>query len=114
MSSRQSRLQEDTYFKVMHYLTEGAVGSQRELAKSLGISLGAVNYSLKAMQDKGWIEISENICSERQKPRQMYQLTAVGVSKKLLLARSYLQRKMQEYDLLAEEISKLKQELEEA
>ena len=96
----------------MHYLAEGAVGSQRELAKSLGISLGAVNYSLKAMQDKGWIEVI--IGSDRQKPRQMYQLTEVGVSKKLLLARSYLERKIQEYDLLAEEISKLKQELEEA
>ena len=112
MLSRQSRLQEDTYFKIMHHLSEDSVRSQRELAGALGISLGAVNYSLKAMQGKGWVQLTYEVVGSEKKSRQMYRLTAEGVSKKISLARSYLQRKLQEYDGLAEEISKLKRELE--
>ena len=42
--SRQARLQEDAYYRVMRTLQENPDLTQRELAKALGISLGALNY----------------------------------------------------------------------
>lgn len=37
MSSRQARIQEDTYFRVMHILQENPDLTQRELAARLGV-----------------------------------------------------------------------------
>ncbi len=52
MSSRQSKLQEDTYFRVMRILQENPDLNQRELAEKLGIIVGGLNYCLKALMEK--------------------------------------------------------------
>ena len=44
MTSRQAKLQEDKYFRVMHILQETPDLTQRELANKLGISVGGLNY----------------------------------------------------------------------
>mgnify|MGYP000573694358 FL=1 len=44
MTSRQAKLQEDTYFRVMRILQENPDLTQRELAEKLGISVGGLNY----------------------------------------------------------------------
>ncbi len=56
LSSRQARLQEVTVFRVMRLLEDNPQMSQRELAQALGLSLGGVNYCLRALIDKGWVE----------------------------------------------------------
>ena len=48
---------EDVDFRVMRLLQANPQMSQRELARALGISLGGVNYCLKALITKGWIKI---------------------------------------------------------
>jgi len=78
MRSRQSRLQEDTYFKVMDLLEKNPELSQRQLAKSLGISLGGVNYCLNALVDKGWVKI-QNFHKNDNKLTYMYLLTPKGI-----------------------------------
>ena len=44
---------EDIRFRVMRALEADPKLSQRDLASSLGISLGVVNYCLKALVEKG-------------------------------------------------------------
>ena len=55
MSSRQSRLQQDTTFRIMTILSKNPDLTQRELADRVGISVGGVNYCLKALMEKGLV-----------------------------------------------------------
>ena len=52
--------------------------TQRELAKALGISLGAANFCLRALIKKGWIEI-ERFQKSQNKLGYLYLLTPTGI-----------------------------------
>jgi len=54
--SRQQQLQQETYYQVLAIIEREPEISQRELARRLGISLGGVNYSVKALIQKGLIK----------------------------------------------------------
>lgn len=84
---------------------------QRALAKELNISLGKVNYCLRALMDKGYVKLS-NFQRSEQKSRYRYQLTPTGLSEKFRQTRHFLVRKQQEYELLRSEIETLKSEVE--
>ena len=80
MPSRQSQLQEDTYFRVMRLLEVNPDLTQRELAKHLGVSVGGLNYCLKALIQKGWVKM-HNFGQSKNKFGYVYLLTPAGVSK---------------------------------
>ena len=86
--------------------------TQRELAKAMGISLGAVNYCLKALVEKGWVKL-ENFQKNPKKLPYLYLLTPSGVSAKATLTAGFLTRKLAEYEALKVEIEQLKNEVAE-
>ena len=53
MTSKQAQAQEDTYFCVLRLLKENPDLTQRKLAEKLGLSVGSLNYCLKALIEKG-------------------------------------------------------------
>jgi EPS-associated MarR family transcriptional regulator len=108
-TSRQSKLQEDTNFRVLRLLQDNPNLSQRELAKALGISLGGVHYCLQALLDKGLIKI-HNFQSSTRKLAYAYLLTPAGIVEKATLTGRFLKRKMTEYEQLRLEIESLQQE----
>jgi EPS-associated MarR family transcriptional regulator len=110
MTSRQARLQEDTYFRVMRILQENPDLTQRELAEQLGISVGGLNYCLKALMEKGMVKMN-NFANSKNKFGYVYVLTPSGIVEKAMLARRFLQRKMSEYEALKLEIEALKSEV---
>ena len=110
MSSRRSKLQEDTNFRLMQLLQDNPHLSQREMAKALGISFGGVNYCLSALIDKGLIKI-HNFSRNQNKFGYAYLLTPTGISKKAELTGGFLKRKMNEYEALKAEIKALKLEI---
>jgi EPS-associated MarR family transcriptional regulator len=110
MNSRQANLQEDTYFRVMRILHDSPDVTQRELAEKLGVSLSGLNYCLRALIDKGWVKI-QNFSNSKNKLGYAYLLTPTGIVQKASLTNSFLQRKMQEYEVLKQEIKLLKQEV---
>jgi EPS-associated MarR family transcriptional regulator len=110
MNSRQANQQEDTYFRVMSILQDNPDVTQRELAEKLGVSLSGLNYCLKALIDKGWVKI-QNFSNNKNKLGYAYLLTPTGIVQKASLTSSFLQRKMQEYEVLKQEIKRLKQEV---
>jgi predicted transcriptional regulator len=65
MTSRQAKLQEDTYFRVMRILQDNPDLTQRELAEKLGISVGGLNYCLKALMGKGLVKMKNFANSKR-------------------------------------------------
>lgn len=111
MKSRQTRIQEDTVFRTMRILHQTPDLTQRELAELLGMSVGGINYCLKALMNKGWVKM-QNFTHSKNKFGYVYLLTPSGMTEKALLASSFLKRKMDEYDALKAEIEALTAERE--
>lgn len=107
MTSRQRVLQEDTAFRVLRILEKEPSISQRELASRLGLSLGGLNYCLRALMDKGFVKL-ENFRNNPKKLGYLYALTPQGVAQKAALTTRFLQRKMAEYEALRAEIEEIK------
>jgi EPS-associated MarR family transcriptional regulator len=109
MSSRQKKLQEDTEFRVLRMLEAQPDATQRDLAENAGISVGALNYCLKALIAKGMVKM-QNFSESRNKFGCLYVLTPNGVAHRTVLAQAFLKRKLVEYAALQQEIESLKQE----
>ncbi len=103
---------EETLFHVLRTLDANPRTSQRELADSLGMSLGKANYCLKALVDKGHVKM-HNFRNSRNKLAYAYLLTPSGVAAKASLTARFLKRKMAEYEALRVEIEELRQEVRE-
>jgi EPS-associated MarR family transcriptional regulator len=110
MTSRQAKLQEDTYFRVMHLLEENPDLTQRELAEKLGISVGGLNYCLKALMEKGLVKM-KNFADSKNKFGYVYVLTPTGMGEKAEITQRFLRRKMEEYEALKVEIDSLQRQL---
>jgi EPS-associated MarR family transcriptional regulator len=110
MTSRQAKLQEDTYFRVMRILQENPDLTQRELAEKLGISVGGLNYCLKALMEKGLVKM-KNFANSKNKFGYVYVLTPTGMAEKAAITHRFLQRKMEEHEALKAEIEALKSEV---
>lgn len=80
--------------------------TQRELADALGISLGGLNYCLKALIQKGFVKVN-NFRKSKKKFGYVYMLTPVGAVEKAKLTGRFLQRKMYEYEAIKAEIAAL-------
>ena len=111
MTSRQARLQEDTYFRVMRILQENPDLTQRELAEKLGISVGGLNYCLKALMEKGLVKM-KNFANSKNKFGYVYVLTPTGMAEKAAITHLFLQRKLEEYQALRHEIESLQADLQ--
>jgi EPS-associated MarR family transcriptional regulator len=97
-------------FRVLRLLESNPHLSQRELSKSLGVSLGGVNYCLNALIAKGSVKI-QNFRNNQNKWVYAYLLTPQGLAQKTALTGAFLKRKMQEYQSLKEEIEALSREV---
>jgi EPS-associated MarR family transcriptional regulator len=110
MTSRRSKIQEDTYFRVLRILQERPDVTQREIAQLLGVSTGGLNYCLKALIDKGWVKVY-NFSESRNKFGYVYLLTPSGIAEKAALAGRFLQRKLLEYESMRVEIESLRDDV---
>ena len=95
------------HFEVLRKVEKNPKSTQRELAKDLGLSLGKLNYCLKALKDKGLIKIN-NFKRNENKERYFYILTPKGLVEKTKLTLNFMQRKMQEYDELKKDLEREK------
>ena len=109
MSSRQKKLQEDTEFRVLRMLEAQPDATQRDLAGNAGISVGALNYCLKALIAKGMVKM-QNFSESRNKFGYVYVLTPDGLSHRAALTQAFLKRKLAEYAALQQEIESLKRD----
>ena len=84
--------------------------TQRELSTKIGISLGKVNFLLKALIGKGLVKAS-NFKKSNNRSAYIYYLTAEGFKEKARMTSHFLKRKISEYEALEREIQLLKAEL---
>ncbi|MEY4316906.1 MAG: hypothetical protein RI902_714 [Pseudomonadota bacterium] len=80
--------------------------TQRQLAEALGVSVGGLNYCLKALIQKGFVKVN-NFKQSKNKFGYVYLLTPAGAGEKARLMASFLQRKMREYEVIKAEIEGL-------
>ena len=103
-------LTDEYRYKILKLVSDRPEISQRELAQQLGISLGRVNFCLKALIDKGLVKTS-NFRNHKNKLAYMYLLTPHGLKEKAAITVRFLKWKMQEYEALQQEIQALRQEV---
>ena len=111
MNERSKTKQEDMHFRLLRLLQDNPHMSQRELADAVGISLGTVNYCLRALLDKGLIKI-RNFQNSDRKLAYTYLLTPSGLLRKAELTGRFLNRKLSEYEQLKDEIEMLSREVQ--
>lgn len=102
-------LTDEYRYKILKALEQNPEISQRDLARELGISLGRVNFCLKALIDVGLLKVS-NFRNSRNKLAYMYLLTPSGVKEKSLITERFLKLKLKEYQTLEAEINMLRLE----
>jgi EPS-associated MarR family transcriptional regulator len=110
MASRQANLQEDTYIRVMRLPHKNPDITRRELANKPDISVGGLNYCLKALMARGWAKM-QNFVRSKNKFGHVYVLTPQGIASKASLTKLFLDRKKHEYEALNAEIKVLSKEI---
>lgn len=103
--------EDEAQFALLRLIDERAELSQREVATSLGVSLGKANYVLRALIQKGLVK-AENYRKSDNKSAYLYLLTPRGIRRKAELTRLFLARKTREYEALRLEIERLRRESE--
>ena len=105
-------LPEYSRYQILKKLEANPEISQRQLATELGISVGKVNYCLRALIEKGMVK-GRNFGRSTNKGKYMYLLTPAGIENKAALTARFLKRKMAEYEALRNEIEEIKKDLSE-
>ena len=101
---------DDLHYRVLKHLEAHPDGTQRDLAKALGISLGSTNFCVRALIDHGWVKV-QNFRRSDNKLAYAYLLTPQGIDAKARITARFLQRKRAEYEALKAEIAQLDAEV---
>ncbi len=84
--------------------------TQRAMSGALDVSLGKINYCLRALIDQGWIK-AKRFRESNNKISYAYILTPQGLEEKGRVTLRFLGRKIAEYEKLQQEIEQLRQEM---
>ena len=104
-----ARLKDEVAYKLLKLIEAEPHLSQRDIAEKMGVSLGKTNYCLKALIDKGLIKL-QNFYSNKKKISYIYLLTPQVIEEKAAVTYRFLQRKINEYENIKQEIEGLKVE----
>jgi EPS-associated MarR family transcriptional regulator len=105
-------LESDHVVKLFREIEKTPEMTQREISVRLGISLGKVNFLIKALIEKSFIK-AKNFKNANNKYAYIYVLTPSGMEEKARITYRFLKRKMEEYERLEKEIGLLKKEISE-
>jgi EPS-associated MarR family transcriptional regulator len=105
-------INKEVHLLLLRKLEENPEYTQRELSKEMGISLGKVNYCMKKLTEKGWVKLT-NFGANSNKLNYIYLLTPRGIEQKAKLTVSFLKIKIDEFEVLKNEISNLKNDIKE-
>lgn len=83
----------EDYFEILRKLEKKPQSNQRDLANQLGVSLGKLNYCLKALKEKGLIKI-KNFKKNPKKINYIYVLTPLGIATKTRLTVAFMKKKI--------------------
>lgn len=102
-------LTDEYRYRILKLLEADPQASQRRIADELGISLGRVNYCLKALIQKGLLKVN-NFRNNANKRTYLYLLTPRGIEEKATVTVRFLRVKLDEYENLKRELDELQRE----
>jgi len=102
-------LTDEYRYKILKLIESNSELSQRELAQALDISLGKANFCLKALVNVGLLKVT-NFKNNKNKLAYMYLLTPSGIEEKAAITMRFLKYKINEYEILLDEIEDLRKE----
>ena len=102
-------LNDEYRYRILKLLEAEPGASQRKLSDQLGISLGRVNYCLRALIDKGLIK-ANNFRNSANKRAYLYLLTPKGIEEKSRVTLRFLKHKLDEYEIVKRELEQLRLE----
>ena len=100
----------DIHLKVLRSIEENPEITQRELAQKLGVSLGKINYCMRALIDRGWVKAS-NFKNSHSKGVYAYLLTPRGIEQKAKITVRFLKQRIRDYEQIKMEIRELEREV---
>ena len=102
---RKDEIITEDQLDLMHIIENDGNASQRQIAINSGLSIGKVNYCLKALIDIGFIKI-RNFSNSNKKLNYAYVLTPKGIKEKTAITKQFIIKKKQEYDKLNSYVNK--------
>jgi len=105
-----SVLSDEIRYQLLKLLEENPEMSQRQIAAALGVSLGKVNFCLRALIEIGSVKVA-NFSRSPNKKAYVYLLTPKGIEEKAKVTLRFLAKKQNEYEELKREINELKNEV---
>lgn len=108
----KTNLEKEEVLQVLREINSDPETTQRDLSVKLGISLGKVNFIMKALISRGFIKV-DNFKKSDNKSAYLYFLTPKGAEEKARITYRFLKRKMKEYENLEQQILLLQQEVGE-
>ena len=105
-----SVLSDENRYQLLKLLEENPEMSQRQIAAALGVSLGKVNFCLRALIEIGSVKVA-NFSRSPNKKAYVYLLTPKGIEEKAKVTLRFLSKKQNEYEELKREINELKNEV---
>jgi EPS-associated MarR family transcriptional regulator len=109
-SPQPSKLESEEVLNILKAIKDKPEITQRELSYGLGISLGKINFLLKALIERGLVK-ADNFKKSNHKNAYLYYLTPKGIEEKARTTFLFLKRKMDEHQRLELEIRQLKEEV---
>ncbi|HEY5498882.1 MAG TPA: MarR family EPS-associated transcriptional regulator [Bacteroidales bacterium] len=106
---QETKLESEESLSVLREIEADPEMTQRALSLRLGLSLGKINFLVKALVEKGLIKV-ENFKNSKNKSAYLYSLTPSGFEEKTKATYLFLKRKIEEYERLEVEIKQLKKE----
>lgn len=103
-------MNQETNYRLLKLVEQNPNLTQRQMAGKMDISLGRFNYFLKELVKKGFVKI-DRFTSSDNKAAYIYLLTPRGIEEKARITDRFLQRKMQEYKAIKQQIEELRQEV---
>ena len=110
MNKSNHPLEHPKILELLQKIQENPDFTQRDLSSYLDMSLGKVNFLLKALFNTGLIRI-KRVKNSNNKLAYMYLLTPRGIEEKAKITYRFLKEKTKEYNRLKKEIEVLKEEI---
>jgi EPS-associated MarR family transcriptional regulator len=109
-SQQPPKLESEEVLNILKAIKDNPEVTQRELSSGLGISLGKINFLLKALIARGLVK-ADNFKKSNHKNAYLYYLTPKGVEEKARTTFLFLKRKIDEHERLEQQIRLLKDEV---
>ena len=103
-------LNDEFRYRILKRLESNPELSQRELARELGVSVGKINYGIRALVDLGLVKAT-NFANSRNRQAYIYVLTPKGIQAKARTAVRFFKQKLSEYEAIQRDLEELRREV---